>query len=218
MPCIGDVVGEHETGLITVILAAVYTPESIEFHHVSLPYQRAVEEVVTGKIDCTLDVLPRKGTAQASATMAFYDLSAAYLHKTGWQGVQSLKGKPVAYLHGFNLENLVPVTFSPQVVYDLSSAYHLLDRGDVAYILDDNYLLKQALHDSRLPAAGFAISRIQSFKVKPIFSDTATGRLYRDIYDRRIKEMLADGELVEIFEKHGLKKEYVDRIRQANEL
>lgn len=218
MPYIGHAVSQRGTGLLTSILKAVYQPDKIVLRHQPLPYKRALDELAEGKIQCSLDIKDnRKGFLQAKTTMAFYDLSVAYMFKESkWEGVKSLKDQKVAYLHGFDIENYLPVKFLPQLVYDLSSAYHMLDRGHATYILGDNELLKDAMYESKLPSYDFTISKIKSFEVRPIFSNTEEGRLYRDIYDRRMKEMIATGELATIMRENGLSKSGIKRVLEAN--
>lgn len=217
MPYIGHAVGPHETGLITSILKAVYKPESINLVHKELPYKRALEELASGTIQCTLDLKDhRKGFYQGKTTMAFYDLSATYKNKTEWKGVDSLRGAKVAYLHGFDLENFISVNFEPQLVYDLSSAFHMLDRGHVDFILGDKLLLQDAMYESKVPSHDLVVSKIKSYEVRPLFSKNAAGLKFRDIYDRRMKGMMATGEFAEIVFEQGLTPKSLQRILDAN--
>lgn len=217
MPTIGHAVKANGTGLITDILKEVFEPEHIDLNYVSLPYKRALEELTTGEIHCSLDVKDnRKGVLQGRATMVYYDLSVAYLRKTGWKGVESLAEQKVAYLHGFDIENFLSVKVHPQMVYDLSSAFHMLDRGHVAYVLDDGRLLEDAMYESKLSYGEFEISPIKSMEVRPIFTPTEKGRRFRDIYDRRIKEMIASGKLQEILRSNGLNKNSIEKVLKAN--
>ena len=217
MPYLGHAVSPHETGLITSILKVIYRPEGIKLIHKELPYKRALKELAAGKIQCSLDIRDnRKGFYQGKATMAFYDLSAAHKNTMQWKGVESLEGKKVAYLHGFDIENHVPVKISTQTVYDLSSAYHMLDLGYVAFILDDNRLLKDAMYDSKVPTHDIVISWIRSFEVRPIFSKTEEGLRFRDIYERRMQKMIKSGELTEILQKNGVSKDGIKKIMNAN--
>lgn len=217
MPYIGHAVQPRNTGMISDILKAVFEPEDIDFAHVPHPYKRVLEELRAGTIHCSLQVKDHyKGVLQGETTLATYDLSAAYLYKTGFGGVQSLAGKKIAFLHGFGIQSFIPVTFRAQPVYDLSSAFHMLDRGHVDYVLGDGRLLRDAIDDSDLPSGEFVISGISSFEVRPIFAPTKDGRRFRAIYDRRMKELIASGKLVAIMEKHGLGKESINRVLQAN--
>jgi len=216
MPYLGHAVKRGSTGLVTEILKAVYEPTGIEFLHKELPYVRAMEEVRTGEIHCTLAAKDSHKLPQGDYTLAYYDLAAAYLRKTGFDNVQSLAGKRVAYLHGFELKRFLPVKFTPQQIYDLSSGFHMLDRKHVAYLLGDNSLLLSAMRDSQLPTSDFMFTDIKSFEIRPVFAPTKEGKRFRNIYNRRMKEMLKSGELTDLMRANGLDEKGIQKILQAN--
>lgn len=216
MPYLGEAVKKDQKGIIITLLNAVFEPEGIVLKHMPIPYRRAVEEVEQGKIQCTLDVKNNnKRVVQGNHTLLFYDLTAARLQTTEWKGLSSLKNKRVAYMHGFGIETFLPVNFLPHQVYDLSSAFDLLEREEVAFVLDDSRMLKYAIYDSKLPSYLFVFDPIKSFPVHPIFAPTPEGRYFRDIYDRRMKALAASGELAHILEKTGLSKPRIQRILKA---
>lgn len=217
MPYIGHAVKQGRTGTITEILKAVYEPEDVVLEHKALPYERTLSELMTGKIHCTLDVKDnRKGVLQGKSTIAIYDLSAAYMRTTEFKGVQSLKDTRVAFLHGFAIDNFLPVKFTPQQVYDLTSAFHMLDSGHVAFVLGDTELLKTAIYESKLVSADFSITAIKSFDVRPVFAPTDEGRRFRTMYDRRMRELLDSGELEEVMRKAGTGEKGIKKVLEAN--
>jgi ABC-type amino acid transport substrate-binding protein len=218
MPYIGRAVMPGKKGYVPKILAAALDYEHIDLIHVALPYDRALEQVKDGRIQCTLDI----GNAHtwgemAHSTIAMYDLTATYLRGTDFKGIDSLKGKNVAYLHGFELNRFLPFHITPQLVYDLSSAFHMLERGMADYILGDYNLLKDALRDSGLPSFAYEMTSIKRFEVRPIFSPTLNGKRLRELYDRRIGDMILSGQLGEIMLQEGVDKESVQRVLKANE-
>lgn len=204
MPYIGHAVQRDQTGLINDIFHTAFLREGITFRHEEMPYNRAVQAVEDGRADCTLGIGAHKHLLEAKSVIATYDLAVAYIRGTEWKGIQSLKGEKVAYLQGFDINNFVDVEFLPQLVYDLTSAFHMLDRDFAKYILDDNKLLKDALFESRLPAHEFEISPIKTFLVRPVFADTDNGRKLREIFDRRIPEMIDNGDFAAILEKYDI--------------
>lgn len=217
MPYLGQVVRPRNQGALTAVLKAVYAYDGIDLRHEALPYERALEGLRQGAVDCTLVLKgDHKGVLQGETTLATYDLAAAYLRETGWVGIQSLKDQRVAYLHGFDLETLLPVPILPQLVYDLSSAYHMLERGHVTYVLDDVALLRDAMYDSQLPSSEFSITEFASYEVRPIFADTPKGRRLRDIYDRRMKVLIETGDFVDILKKNGMSAPGIEKVLKAN--
>jgi len=219
MPLLGHVVKKGNAGLINEILKTVFEPEGYDFVHREMPYSHALAALGKGSIHCTLDVEGnRKGVEQGKATIAVYDMAVAYLVAEGFKGVKFMKDQKVAYLYGFNLQSQLSVKTLPQVAYDLSSAFHMLDRGHVHYVLDDETLLKDAIRESHLPLNEFGITRLKSLDIRLVFAPTDKGRLLRDMYDRRMKELLAKGKLQGIMRKDGMGEEGVQRVVRANGL
>ncbi len=217
MPYMEPVVKPHVRGMVNEIFKAVFEPEGIVFKHESMPYKRAITQLGQGMIDCTLDLKGSgKKLLQGRATLAFYDLSAAHLKTTKWEGVKSLSGKFVAYRYGFNIASMIPVKFTLRQVYALSSGFQMLEQGQADFVLDAAYLLSDALRESRLPSHEFTLSPIKSYEVRPAFATTDQGRRYRAIYDRRMKELVDSGELREIMERSGVDAIEIKRVLDAN--
>ncbi len=216
MPYAGHAVMRNGKGLMIDMLKAVFEREKVDFEHKVMPYDNAVEAVEKGTIHCTLDLEQRHKNLQAKVTPAFYDLGVAYLRSTEFKNMKSLAGKRVAYVHGFGLQQFLPVKIRPQLVYDLSSGFHMLERGNATYVMGDARLLKEAMFESKIPAGIFEIKKLMSFKLKFIFAPTKEGRLFRDIYDRRMKEMMKSGHFQEIMKSYGSTKQNIQRILDAN--
>ena len=216
MPLMSKIVQKDQRGTINAVLKAVFEPERIRFRHVTLPYERAVAETKQGEIQCTLDVGTKlSDLRQGTHPLYFCDLSAARLQTTPWKGEASLMGKRVACPQGIGFEKLLSVKYTPHYVYSLSSAFHLLEQGLVQYALEDETLLREAMHDSKLPSHFFAIDLIRSFAVYPVFAPTEEGNRFREIYDRRMRELAASGELATILSENGQGKRCVERILKA---
>ncbi|WP_158946387.1 transporter substrate-binding domain-containing protein [Pseudodesulfovibrio cashew] len=217
MPYLGHAVMPGRTGLLTDILKEVFEGAHVDLDHRPMPYARALEAVKSGGVDCALDVRADGGGAlPARVPLISYDLAAAYRRCTPFKDATSLAGQKVAYLNGFGLVRFLPVEVDPLLVYDLSSAYHLLDRGEVAFILGDSLLLKRAMDDSRLPIAPFVISPIRSLTVRPVFSPDKRGRRLRDLYDRRMRELLASGALLELLRQKGYDEAAIAKVVKVN--
>jgi hypothetical protein len=216
MPLMPKIIKKDQRGTINAVLKAVFEKERIRFRHLTMPYERALDEVGQGNIQCTLNVGGKSGTLLPGATPVYFcNLSAARLKTTPWKGEKSLKGKRVAYPQGLGMEKLLNVNILPQHVYDLSTAFHLLEQGLAQYALEDRALLKEAMRDSKLPSHLFAIDPIRIFGVYPVFAPTEEGRRYRKIYNRRMQELAVSGELAAILAKNGLGKGCIERILKA---
>lgn len=216
MPYLGRAVLPRQAGMITAILQRVFEPEGVVLRHRAMPYHRALAALGQGDIQCTLSIgeaPPR--LLRAEHPVFLYDLAAARLNATEWKGPSSLAGTRVAYLHGFDLAAILKVRFTPQLVYDLSSAYPLLEKGFVAYILGGRELLETARRDSGLHSHLCVIEPIKTLPVYPVFAPTEAGRVFRDLYDRRMRALAASGDLAETLAQSGLSEALARRLIEA---
>jgi ABC-type amino acid transport substrate-binding protein len=196
LPPMGHAVRQDGQGFVPAILRRIFESAGYAFSFVPLPYTRAVAGLVTGEVDCTLDLGRRRaGVLYGGPFLAMFDLSVARLRTTPWQGVQSLKDTRVAFQHGFDLQDFLPVPVVPLPVFDLASSFHMLDLGLASYALDDASLLREAMYDSGLGGQEFVIDPIKSLEARPIFADTPVGRALRTTYDTGMRELAESGEL-----------------------
>lgn len=216
MPYLGEAVMPGGRGVLVELLEAAFEPENIELEHQPMPYVRALEDIQSGSIHCTVDVQGRHPKLEARMFPALYRLSAAYLRTTEFKGVQSMAGTRIAFVHGFDSAQFLPVQVKTHLVYDLSSGFHMLERGNVAFVLGDMRLLKDSMFDSKIPPATFAISPLKVLNAVFLFAPTPEGRTFRDAYDRRMKEMTKDGTFERIMRKYGNTREMVQQVIEAN--
>ncbi|SOB58501.1 protein of unknown function [Pseudodesulfovibrio profundus] len=205
MPYVGRAVQPGQAGLYTEILQSVYEDEGIGFKHKSLPYPRALQSVTDSRIQCTLSVRDQfNDVVQGAVSLALYDLVAVHFRSTDFTGVDSLRDKRVAYLNGFDWQEYITVKMSPQEVYDLGFAFQMLDRGHVEYIIGDKDQLLEALPRSGIQLSDLRISPITTLEVCPIFSPSESGRRLKEVYDRRMQELVDSGALDHIYQRHGV--------------
>lgn len=205
MPYVGRGVQPGQAGLYTEILQNVYEDVGIGFKHKSLPYPRALQCVNDSRIQCTLSVRDRyNGVVQGAVPLALYDLVAVHFRSTEFTGIASLSGKRVAYLNGFDWQEYITVKMAPQEVYDLGFAFQMLDRGHVEYIIGDRDQLLEALPRSGLQLSDMQISPITTLEVCPIFSPSESGRRLKEVYDRRMQELVGSGALDRIYQRYGV--------------
>ncbi|MEZ7198268.1 substrate-binding periplasmic protein [Pseudodesulfovibrio karagichevae] len=215
MPEDGHAVRNDNTGYITEVLRAALAPAGYDLVHKDMPYRRARGELAKGRIQCSLAA--RDHDAQSARSVIFAcDLVVAYRAADGFSGLKDLADQKVAHLFGFDFEELLPVSIRPQPTYDRTSAIHMLDRGHVRYVIGEETLLKSAVRKTGLPLTEFGFARFRSMDVVPIFAPNAEGARLRDIFDRRMAEMAASGELAAIFRKYGLPEDRIRHILDAD--
>jgi ABC-type amino acid transport substrate-binding protein len=217
MPESGDAVHRDDLGYITEVLRAALAPAGYNLVHKDMPYLRARKELTKGRIQCSLSNRDSAAqTAPARAIIAACDLTVTYRTADGFSGINDLADQKVAHLFGFDFQQLLPVPIRPQTTYDRTSAIHMLDRGHARYVIGEETLLKEAVRQSGLPMTEFGFSRFMCMDVIPIFAPTAEGYRLRDIFDKRMTEMAASGELAAIFRKYGLPEERIRHILKAD--
>lgn len=213
MPYTGHAVKKDGTGSLQIMLREIYESADIVFEYQQMPYSRVSEALAKGSIDCTVTIKERNlGGTLGDFSLGYYALSAACLKDTPWQGVQSLKDARVAFQHGYELEELIPVPFVTQMLYDSATAFHMLDSGLILYVLDDERLLKAAMLDSNLPSHLFAIHPIKTLEVRPTFAKTPSGEKCREIFNRRMRELIRSGEAAQLYLDAGVPPETVTRL------
>lgn len=216
MPYLGEAVMPGGKGLLVDLLKEVFDPENILLEHEPMPYVRALEGVREGTIHCTMDVHGRNPKLEAKMTPALYRLSVAHLRTTEFKDIKSMEGTRVAYVHGFDSEQFLPVKIKTQLVYDLSSGFHMLANEHVSFVLGDMRLLKDAMFDSKIPPAIFTITPLKTLKSVLLFAPTKEGQFFRDVYDRRMKTLFKNGTFERIMLKYGNSKKMARQVIEAN--
>ncbi|OIQ50187.1 Bacterial extracellular solute-binding protein, family 3 [Pseudodesulfovibrio hydrargyri] len=217
MPEAGYAVSADDSGYVTEVLRAALAPAGYDLVYKDMPYLRARGDLAEGRIQCSLSSKGEtKRAAPARSVIAACDLSVAYIAADGFSGIKDLTNQKVAHLYGFDFQQLLPVPIRPQTTYDRTSAIHMLDRGHARYVVGEESMLKDAIRETGLPLTEFGFSRFMSLDVVPVFAPNAEGYRLRDIFDKRMAEMAASGELAAIFRKYGLSEERIRHILKSD--
>lgn len=217
MPTLGQAVKAGNTGLITELLREIFEPEGYAVIHIDQPYNRALKALRMGSIHCSLGFKGENpDLPQGTATLAFYDLSVARAADDTYTGVESLTDQEVAHMHGFDVRAMLPVPIKERPAYDLSSAFNMLDRGHVRFVVGDNQLMLEAIFVAKLQPNEFAITKLKTMEVIPVFAPTEEGRTLRSIYDRRMKELITSGKMQQVIKANGQDDRFIERLLKAN--
>ena len=217
MPESGYAVRKDNTGFITEVLRAAFSQAGYDLVHRDIPYPRARGELADGRIQCTLSAKGATDSGVAArCVIAACDLSVAYLASDAYTGLEDLADQKVAHLFGFDFQMLLPVRIRPEPTYDRTLAIQMLERGRVRFVIGEDTMIREAIHQAGLSVAEFGITRFMSLDVVPIFTPNTEGFRLRDIFDRRMSEMAASGELTAIFRKYGLPEDRIRHIIEAD--
>lgn len=198
------------SGLYWDIFRAVYEPEGFSLQTETFPYARAADMVNNDKADILVAAYygEQEQLLYPEKLHAFdADRVVALYPDTGhWSGVESLSGKTVAWVRGYEYDKYLDIELKPHEVSNMEQAIKMLKAGRVDYVLD------AAAEVDTLDAAMLAGLRREpalNLGLYPGFQNTDRGQQLKAIYDRRFTELQESGQLKTLFEQHG--KEWLDK-------
>lgn len=122
-----------------------------------------------------------------------------------WEGYRTIAGQRVGWVRGYSLHFFFdePIPLEVVEVDQVGQCLDLLRAGRVAFCLDTDFHLEQ-----RLTAQGreMADYRVESLYQEPSylrFADTPRARRLMALFDRRLDQLHASGELARIFDELG---------------
>ena len=200
---------EDGTGLFFDIIRAVYEPAGIKMKFQIMPWKRSVQEMLSGRADVVLDMYREDLEKDMIAPKypLLKEFTVAIFKKeriTDWKGAESLRGLDLIWIRGYNYHNsrhLRGIKFNWSEIDDYDTAWRMLakNRAD-AYLeayTDAAHYIKENKTDMNL----YRMETIGGDKGYTVFKKSAKSEELVKIYDTRIVELLASGELKKIFDK-----------------
>ena len=184
------------SGLYLKIVKRIYSNADIKLEISN--YARVVNLVKTNKAHFWLGAYKNEQSFALYPEYHFdYDrLAVAYLSdKNNWRGQASLAHKKVAWVKGYDFEKLLKVPYEKYHSVNLKTALKLLKNKRVDYVIDDMVELKNnEEYDEQLNYKVFA-----KLGLYPAFQNTPVGNSLKELWDKRMAELIASGELADIF-------------------
>lgn len=209
------------TGFAWDIVRAVYKPAGVTLDIDTMPYARAVNTVTNGRADAWVGSYADEVSAAVYPDW-HYDADRVDAVMTGdtaatWSGSPSLEGARVGWIRGYQMGKYLDVTVDANPVDDRTSALRMVDRGRIAYFLDPAIELDKAFAElpDGLETGDFAREPVMNLKLYVAFAPTTRGRKFARIWDERFPELLADGRIAEIYDKHGFELWPFEQPRQG---
>jgi polar amino acid transport system substrate-binding protein len=197
------------SGFAWDILRAVYKPAGITIEKNFVPFARAVRNVTDGPGDAYLAAY-LNGSDGAIFPEMHYDadeLQALFPadRADAWQGKRSLETGTVGWIIGYRLGAYMDVDVTTELAKTRAQALRMLKHGRIDYYVDNKYEIGELLKD---PPIAFDSSRYVRRDTAQIpmyvaFDDSARGRRFRDIWDRRFPKLLENGTIAEIYDTYG---------------
>jgi len=200
-----DATNKDGTGLYWEIFQRVFESEGIKVKPNLMTYQRSMGLVQESKVDASVAAYKNE-VEQALYPRWHFDadiISALYRTDSlsNFQREASLKNKHVAWIDGYKIDQHIDKNFNLHKLMERKHALKLLDEGKIDFFVDAEADLNTALNKGYVDKQNFTIDTLKELNLYLVFSDNERGHFFRELYDRRMGEMIHSGELKALFEK-----------------
>lgn len=200
-----DATNKDGTGLYWDIIRLIYEPLGIKVklditsyaRSVALVKQKQSDAWVGSYLDEEEDVIYPKSHFDADV------VAAMFIKKTDqkWNGEQSLQGKNVGWIKGYELHEYLDVKFNKRELSKRDVVLELLKNGSLDYFIDavaefDTHFGEALKNDDSLE-----IETIKHLNLYLGFVNSEKGQKLADIFDDRFAIIKESGELKALFEK-----------------
>lgn len=206
-----DTTNKDGTGLYFDIIRSVYEPSGIQLEYEIVPWNRALNLIKNHQADALPggyfvgnregvdDLFPRRPIDTEIASVVYLKNKAE-----GWKGPESLSGKRVLWLRGYNYDKYLDVKVDFGEIDERMQAWRLLDAGRYDFYMDALFDIESYIDQNNVD--------IEKYEIRPViynnlylrFANTPKSKKLIEIYDKRIPELVESGEMEKIFQKWGL--------------
>ncbi len=200
-----DATNKDGTGLYWDIIRLIYEPVGIKVklnthsyaRSVALVKQKQADAWVGSYLDEEKDVIYPKSHFDADVVAALFIQTPAQV----WQGEQSLEGKNVGWIKGYELHEYLDVKFNKRELSKREGVLDLLKNGSLDYFIDavaefDTHFSEILAQDPSLK-----LETIKHLNLYLGFAQNEKGQVLADIFDERFAKIVENGELKTLFEK-----------------
>ncbi|MEZ4527925.1 MAG: transporter substrate-binding domain-containing protein [Desulfobacterales bacterium] len=200
---------EDGTGLFFDIIRAVYEPAGIKMQFQIMPWKRAVQEMLSGKADAVLDMYSEDIAENmiAPSYPLLTEFTVAVFKKERikeWKGIQSLSGLDLIWIRGYNYQNsrhLKGIKFNWSEIDEYDTAWRMLAKNRTDAYLDAYTDATAYIKENKVDMNLYTMETIGGDKGYMVCGKSPKSEEFVKIYDKRILELLASGELEKIFAK-----------------
>lgn len=195
------------TGLYWDILRAVYEPAGIRVKPATAPWNRALKMVTEYRVynaivgetrDTGQSLLYPRYAIDVEYLSVVYPLSAGL----SWQGLDTLKGKTVGWLKGYDVIPAKQRNFKLHEFRTTAEGVQWLQQGKLDLLIDEWDAIQLALEEAGVGMDYFEVQDMPNGRdVYVAFADGAVSEYLISEYNRRIPELIASGELQALYDK-----------------
>ncbi|MFE8073325.1 transporter substrate-binding domain-containing protein [Marinobacteraceae bacterium S3BR75-40.1] len=200
------------SGLAWDIVRSVFEDAGLTLDYQTMPYKRAVRMVREGKADAWV------ASYRNEQTFALYPewphdyevTSVVGLHSafTTWNGPDSLRGKRIAFIRGYNLEQYIDPSFEPVEVTTLSQGIEMAAMGRVDFAIEARQDILEYLDTRPEFQRALELREVLRLGLYLGFNDSVRSRRLIRVWDQHFPELLESGELRNLYVKYGYGEDF----------
>ncbi|WXL26534.1 transporter substrate-binding domain-containing protein [Ectopseudomonas mendocina] len=190
-------------GLAWDILRLVYGPLDIELVVHSVPHTRAMGLAKRGELDAFAGSYlyeVRKGIHYPEMYYDFDVVAALGLKSSPVPELETLKDYRLAWPRGYQYQRYLPATGIYREISRSSNVLSMLEMRHTDFFLDDLSELEHVLAEAS-DRSRYKVTPLIRLPVYVGFSDTPKGKRLADVFDQRMKVLIADGSLRPVFKR-----------------
>lgn len=191
------------SGLAWDLLRKVFEPVGVRLHGQSVPYTRSVGLVQRGEADAWIGAYRDEIDSGVIYPRWHYDddhIVALGLKSTPAPSLDTIGSYRLAWMHGYGFQAFLPNVSDYREVQRRSGIIGMLDLGYADLYIDSATEVEDVLIEAKAPEQ-YRITKLMDIPLYLGFAATPRGRQLAALFDRRMDELVARGELRPIFER-----------------
>lgn len=207
-PAWSTLTNEDGTGLYFDLMRKVFEPAGVEITYDIVPWKRAKDMVRSGEADALLAAYLTEDDPAFIYPEHPMDLDyTVAVFKKGdiaWDGRKSLEGKAVVWKRGYNYQNYIDVKVEWSEIDSTAQGFLMVEKNRVDAYLDIKPTIDGYIKEHPDETSQFQVETAFTINTYPRFGNNSSSRKLIEIYDKRMADLKASGELAEVFKKWGM--------------
>lgn len=198
-----DYTNADGSGMAWDVLRQVFEPAGIALHLQSMPYTRSVGLVQRGEADAWVGSFRDEVKEKVIYPRQSYDSDAIVALGLADKPVPSLEtlgDYRLVWMHGYGFDRYLPNVRNFREVQRRIGIIGMLEQGHADLFIDSLSEAEDVLDEAPVRER-LRLTELTRLPLYLGFADTPRGRHFARIYDQRMSELLASGELRPIFKR-----------------
>ncbi|MBL4911103.1 MAG: transporter substrate-binding domain-containing protein [Alteromonadaceae bacterium] len=200
------------TGFYFELAKLIYQPLGYKISYKIVPFARAKLLVKYKKTDAIFslyerdeqdDILTPKYPIDAGSIMVMFN------KRIIWEGIKSLQHKNVIIPRSYRYANEIKTDFKAMEVNDSKHGMLMLLKGRAPFFITDSDEMAQLQQELDVDVAQFHTEMVYSKNLYMAFAKTDKGKLLAKEFDQRMKSLISQGVIKQLYKKWGF-KQYVN--------